>query len=330
MKIKAFALATATALFLSGCAATDSSTEATDESFTGITIVSSTNVWGDIASSIGGDLVQVVSIIDSFSQDPHSYEASARDQLAVNDADLVIANGGGYDSFIDTLAVAAGNSNVVYAYLTEEGEEDDHASEEDDHASEEDDHASEEDDHSTEDGDHDHDHGNEHVWYDFHVVEDFATRLADQLKTLDPENSSEYTANLEQFLVGIASLEERASEVAGSVSGAMVISSEPVADYLLAELGLTNITPESFSQAIEEELDVSPADLLEIQNLISSNSVDLFVVNIQTGSVQIDALIELAEANEVAVIQVSELLPEGLGYLAWMEQNIAAIEAGLK
>ena len=318
MKTKALALATATALFLSGCAATDSSTEATDESFTGLTIVSSTNVWGDIASSIGGDLVQVVSIIDSFSQDPHSYEASARDQLAVNDADLVIANGGGYDSFIDTLAVAAGNSNVIYAYLPEEGEEDGHAAEEEDHATEEDGH------------DHDHDHGNEHVWYDFHVVEDFATRLADQLKTLDSENSSEFTANLEQFLVGIESLEERAAEVAGSVSGAKVISSEPVADYLLAELGLTNITPESFSQAIEEELDVSPADLLEIQNLISSNEVDLFVVNIQTGSVQIDALIELAEANGVAVIQVSELLPEGLGYLAWMEQNIAAIEAGLK
>ena len=318
MKTKSLALASATVLLLAGCAATDSTPEATDEPFAGLTIVSSTNVWGDVASSVGGDLVQVVSIIDSFSQDPHSYEASARDQLAVNDADVVVANGGGYDSFIDTLAKAAGNSNIVYAYLPEEGEED-HAAEEDDHATEED-----------HDHDHDHDHGNEHVWYDFHVVEDFATRLADQLNTLDPENSAEYTANLEQFLVGIESLEDRAVEVAGSVSGAKVISSEPVADYLLAELGLTNITPESFSQAIEEELDVSPADLLEIQNLISTKSVDLFVVNIQTGSVQIDALIKLAEANGVAVIQVSELLPEGLGYLAWMEQNISAIEAGLK
>jgi zinc/manganese transport system substrate-binding protein len=310
MKTRSIALATATVLLLAGCAATDSSLEATDEPFAGLTIVSSTNVWGDVASSVGGDLVQVVSIIDSFSQDPHSYEASARDQLAVNDADLIVANGGGYDSFIDTLATAAGNSNIVYAYLPEEGEKEDHATEED--------------------HDHDHAHGNEHVWYDFHVVEDFATRLAEQLKTLDPENSAEYTANLEQFLVGIESLENQAAEVAGSVSGARVISSEPVADYLLAELGLTNITPESFSQAIEEELDVSPADLLEIQNLISTNSVDLFVVNIQTGSVQIDALVELAEANGVAVIQVSELLPEGLGYLAWMEQNISAIEAGLK
>jgi zinc/manganese transport system substrate-binding protein len=320
MKTKTFALATATVLLLAGCAATDSTSDATEESFAGLTIVSSTNVWGDVASSVGGDLVQVASIIDSFSQDPHSYEASARDQLAVNDADVIVANGGGYDSFIDTLAEAAGNSNVIYAYLPEEGEEEDHAAEEEDHATEEDGH----------DHDHDHAHGNEHVWYDFHVVEDFATRLADQLKTLDPDNAAQYTANLEEFLVGIESLEERAAAVAGSVSGAKVISSEPVADYLLAELGLTNITPESFSQAIEEELDVSPADLLEIQNLISSNSVDLFVVNIQTGSVQIDALVELAETNGVAVIQVSELLPEGLGYLAWMEQNISAIEAGLK
>ena len=310
MKTKSFALATATVLLLAGCAATDSTTEPTEEPFVGLTIVSSTNVWGDIASSVGGDLVQVVSIIDNFAQDPHSYEASARDQLAVNDADVIVANGGGYDSFIDTLAEAAGNSNIVYAYLPDELEQAP-KEEESDH-------------------DHDHAHGNEHVWYDFHVVEDFATRLAEQLKTLDADNSAEYTANLEEFLVGIEDLEQRASAVAESVSGARVISSEPVADYLLDEFGLTNITPESFSQAIEEELDVSPADLLEIQNLISSKSVELFVVNIQTGSVQIDALVELAEANGVAVIQVSELLPEGLSYVAWMEQNISAIEAGLK
>ena len=267
MKIKALALSTVTALLLSGCAVIGSSPEVaepTEAPFTGLTVVASTNVWGDIAKSVGGDRVQVISIIESFSQDPHSYEASARDQLAVNDADLVIANGGGYDSFMDALASAAGQDNIVYAYLPEElAEEDAKAKEEDDH-------------------DHDHADGNEHVWYDFHVVEDFANRLASKLASLDPEYSADYSDNLVEFLDQIEILEDRVAQTAAFAAGAKVISSEPVADYLLIELGLENINPSGFSEAIEEERDVSPKDLLEMQNLLKSGSVALFVVNPQT------------------------------------------------
>jgi zinc/manganese transport system substrate-binding protein len=317
MKIKALALATVTALAVSGCAVIGSPTdvaEPTETPFTGLQVVSSTNVWGDIAKSIGGDRVQVVSIIESFSQDPHSYEASARDQLAVNDADLVIANGGGYDSFMDTLANAAGQDNIVYAYLADElAEEDAKAKDDDGH-------------------DHDHDHadGNEHVWYDFHVVEDFANRLASKLASLDPEFAADYSDNLVEFLDQIGILEDRVAQVSGTVSGSKVISSEPVADYLLTELGLENITPSGFSEAIEEETDVSPKDLLEMQNLLKSKAVGLFVVNPQTGSVQIDALVKLAEQNQIPVVELSELLPEGTRYFEWMESNIALLEEALR
>ena len=315
MKIKALALSTVTAFLLSGCAVIGSSpdvAEPTEAPFTGLTVVSSTNVWGDIAKSIGGDRVEVISIIESFSQDPHSYEASARDQLAVNDADLVIANGGGYDSFMDTLATAAGQDNIVYAYLPDElAEEDTKAKEDDGH-------------------DHDHADGNEHVWYDFHVVEDFANRLAAQLASLDPEFAADYSDNLVEFLDQIGILEDRVAQVSGTVTGAKVISSEPVADYLLTELGLENITPSGFSEAIEEETDVSPKDLLEMQNLLKSKAVGLFVVNPQTGSVQIDALIKLAEQNQIPVVELSELLPEGTRYFEWMESNIALLEEALR
>lgn len=318
MKLKATALALAASLVLAGCAATTAEPAATEEPFTGLTIVSSTNVWGDVAKSIGGDLVEVVSIIDSFAQDPHSYEASARDQLAVNDADIVVANGGGYDSFIDSLAAAAGNNNIVFAYLPDELAEEDKAAKEG---------SKEEDGH-----DHDHDHadGNEHVWYDFHVVQDFASRLAVQLSALDSENAAQYNENLAEFLNSIEILEDRVQELSINFEGERVISSEPVADYLLTEFGFENITPASFSQAIEEELDVSPKDLLEIQNLIKNQQVDLFVVNVQTGSVQIDALVELANQNGVAVVEVSELLPSGVRYSEWMENNIVAIEQALR
>jgi zinc/manganese transport system substrate-binding protein len=248
----------------------------------------------------------VVSIIENFAQDPHSYEASARDQLAVNDADLIVANGGGYDPFIDALAKSAGNKDIVFAYLAEEL--------------------------AKEDGDHNHDHsdGNEHVWYDFHVVEDFANRLAAALAVLDSDYSSEYSDNLIDFQGEIEILEDRIAAVSGKYSGASFVASEPVANYLLLEMGLEDLTPKSFSQAIEEELDVSPKDLLEIQKLLKAKAIDVFVVNPQTGSVQIDSLVALAKQNGIPVVELSELLPEGSRYYDWMDLNIANLEAALR
>jgi zinc/manganese transport system substrate-binding protein len=310
MRIKALAIVASLALSLTGCTTTPTA-EPTDAPFDGIIIVASTNVWGDVAKSIGGDRVQVVSIIENFAQDPHSYEASARDQLAVNDADLIVANGGGYDPFMDSLAKAAGDKEVLYAYLAEELEAGDEGASDDGH-------------------NHDHSDGNEHVWYDFHVVEDFASRLAAKLAALDSEYSSIYSDNLVVFQSEIEILEDRMAGVSGKYSGGSFVASEPVANYLLIELGLEDLTPKSFSQAIEEELDVSPKDLLEIQKLLKSKSVDVFVVNPQTGSVQIDALVALAKQNGVAVVELSELLPAGSRYFDWMDLNIANLEAALR
>lgn len=313
MKIKTLVLALVTSIALAGCSQATPEAEPTEEPFTGITIVASTNVWGDVAKSIGGDRVQVVSIIENFAQDPHSYEASARDQLAVNDADVIVANGGGYDPFMDALAKSAGNEDIVYAYISEDLEAEDQKAKDDGHGH-----------------NHDHSDGNEHVWYDFHVVEDFASRLAGKLAALDPDYSTVYSDNLVVFQSEIEILEDRMAVISGKYAGASFVASEPVANYLLIEIGLKDLTPKSFSQAIEEELDVSPKDLLEIQNLLKAKSVDVFVVNPQTGSVQIDGLVELANQNGVAVVEMSELLPAGSRYYDWMDLNIANLEAALR
>jgi zinc/manganese transport system substrate-binding protein len=308
MKIKALGIIAAMTLTLSACAPVESDTI---EPFDGLTIVSSTNVWGDIAKSVAGDGVRVISIIDSFGQDPHSYEASARDQLAVNEADIVVANGGGYDSFIDVLADAAGGFEILYAYLPDEHSEEEATAEE-----------------STEDG-HDHGHENEHVWYDFHVVEDFATRLAEQLGTLDPDGATEYAENLVEFLGEMERLQDDVAMAGQNYQGYSVVSSEPVADYLIDALGFENVTPSEFSQAIEEETDLSPKVLLEVQELLKNKLVKLFVVNSQTGSSQIDSLVTLAKDNGIAVVEMSELLPEGISYSEWMHNNILSIDTAL-
>ncbi|BAS09738.1 metal ABC transporter substrate-binding lipoprotein [Arthrobacter sp. Hiyo4] len=94
-----------------------SATSGTESSAGVVEVVASTNVYGDIAAIIGGDKVNVTSIITKTSQDPHSYEATAQDRLLVSKAELVIENGGGYDAFLHKMADDSNipHSNIVTA-----------------------------------------------------------------------------------------------------------------------------------------------------------------------------------------------------------------------
>src|SRR5690606_25220743 len=99
-RLAALALAAASVIVLSGCSTTATAQGNGDGT---VQVVASTNVYGSLAAEIGGDRVTVTSLIDSIAKDPHSYEATARDRLAVQNADLVIENGGGYDAFMAEL-----------------------------------------------------------------------------------------------------------------------------------------------------------------------------------------------------------------------------------
>src|SRR5690606_14380909 len=99
----------ATALALAGCAPADEGNGA------GLSIVTSTNVYGDLAATIAGDAAEVTAIIHDSAQDPHEYEATPRDALAIAEADLVVVNGGGHDEFMATLLAAPDTRAVVVA-----------------------------------------------------------------------------------------------------------------------------------------------------------------------------------------------------------------------
>src|SRR5690606_3076890 len=225
--------------------------------------VASTNVYGSIADAIGGDRIEVTSIITSLSQDPHSYEASARDQLTISHADLIIANGGGYDSSMDDLSGASGTAAVTLSAVTfahdhpgngghgDEAAHDDHA-DEGDHAEHDHDH----------DG-HDHIEGfNEHVWYDPHVMVHLAEDIAHELGELDPAGADVYADNAVAFAAGIEEIEASLAEIAAAHEGDRIFVTEPMPLYLTAAAGLVNATPDAFSEAVEAGQDVPPVSLL--------------------------------------------------------------------
>lgn len=300
---------------LTGCAAPAAPTE-------GLSIVASTNVYGDVAASIAGDLATVTSIIDSPAQDPHSYEASAQDQLAIAGADLVIENGGGYDPFIDLLIEGSGTSAVVVNAADVAGlGGDEHADEEGGG-----------DEHSEDEGADDHGHVegvNEHVWYDVHVMGDIAAAIAAALVDLDAENAAAYEQNLAAFEGELEVLKGELEALADELGGGLVASTEPVPAYLLAELGFGDETPEGFLEAIEEGADVPPLALQQTLDLIASGDVRLLAYNEQTASPETERVREAAEAAGIPVVSFTETLPDAQDYVSWMRANLEAIAGAL-
>ena len=307
-------------LALAGCASSPGGATSDDNADGRLQIVASTNVYGDIAENIAGDLADVTSIITSAAQDPHSYEASAQDQLALSRADLVIENGGGYDPFIDTLLDGSANDSVTVLNASEasgllEGDGHDHEEGEADAGGE--------------DG-HDHIEGfNEHVWYSFHAVDEIAHELAHELGDLDEANAAAYEANYEAFAAKLDELHDRAHAMEPRTAGLSAAITEPVPLYLLEDIGLGNATPAEFSEAIEEGTDVPPAVLQETLAVFSSGSVALLAYNDQTAGPETEEVRTAAEAADVPVVDFTETLPDGEDYLGWMTANLDAIDVAL-
>ena len=257
----------------------------------GLAVVASTNVWGDVVNQVGGSLVSVTSLITDPAADPHSYEANARNQLALKKAVLVVANGGGYDDFVDTMVSSLGTPPpVLHAFTIAATDED-----------------------------------NEHVWYDLPAVRAVADEVAVRLSAIDPTNATTFAANAKAFDEQVLDLQRQVADIRSQAAGTPVAITEPVPLYLLEAAGLDNLTPPEFSASIEEETDVSPAVLADTLQLFSGHHVRALVYNSQTTGAQTEKVLAAARSAGVAVVPVTETLPSGVGYVEWMQRTVTAL-----
>lgn len=319
----AMAASAGLALILTACGSpSTASTSGGQTTDSKINVVASTSVYADIVSSIGGDKVSVTPIINKTSQDPHSYEATAQDKLAVSKARLVVENGGGYDGFLHTLADESKveHDNIVTAVeVSGLVPADEHSTHTESSAS-----APAADGHG-----HSHEGFNEHVWYNFDAMAKLADVIAEKLGALDPGSASTFTANAGTFKSSLAGLSAKLKDIKGANDGAPVAITEPVPLYLLEAAGLSDKTPEGYSEAIEEGSDVPPAVLKETVDLVSAKGVRLLAYNSQTAGPQTETVRSAAEQAGVPVVEFTETLPEGRNYIQWMTSNVDAVAAAL-
>ncbi|WP_309132206.1 metal ABC transporter solute-binding protein, Zn/Mn family [Brevibacterium sp.] len=344
--------AAASVLALSGCGGQASGS-------TELSVVTSTNVYADIVSQVAGDFAEVSPIIEDPNQDPHSYEATTRDRLKLSKADLVVQNGGGYDSFMTTMLEASdakadvldvvsisglpGSEELTnephahgeegadgHAHEAEAEGHEGHAHEAEGHAHEAEGHAHEAEGHAHEAEGHDHGSFNEHLWYSVPTMTKLVDEVAVHLGEAEPAHKDDFTANAANYKKTLGKLQSSIDAAKTTHGGEKVAATEPVPLWLFEDMGLENVVSTEFLSAVEDGNDVPPLVLRKAEEQLSDGDVVLLGYNTQAAGPQAEELKAAAEKSEIPIVDLAETMPADTHYADWMGTYITAISEALE
>lgn len=261
-----------------------------------LTVIASTTVWADIAATVAGPDATVEALITDPATDPHSHETSALESAKISDADLVVYNGGHYDEFVGK-ALAGSAARTVEAFAGRAADI--------------------------------HGEQNEHVWYDVQTVAAVAGQIGRVLGELDPERAASYADRATALGDRLATVTAITDSIAAAHPQAPVLQTEPLAYYLLLDAGIDDRTPRDYQEAIEQETDPAPAAVAATRDLIGAGQVRVLIYNVQTEDPVSKDLRAAAVAANIPVVEVTETLPPGLGYVDWQLKNAQALADAL-
>jgi zinc/manganese transport system substrate-binding protein len=254
--------------------------------------------WADLVRQLGGDAVEVRTLVDKPGIDPHDYEPSSDDALAFARARLVVTNGIGYDAWAGKLLDA---NPVDGRRVLEVGEIVDVA-----------------------------DDGNPHQWYSPDAVDEVANAITDALIELEPDLRADFEDRrraLDRVLTPYyALLDEIEQEYAGTPIGA----TESIVAPLAEALGLRVLTPQRFVNAVSEGVDPSAADRATVEEQLTSKAVRVLVYNPQNATPDVQALVDIAERAGIGVVRMTETPPRvGEGFAEWQVAQLSALRDAL-
>jgi zinc/manganese transport system substrate-binding protein len=261
-----------------------------------IAVVAAENFYGDVARQVGGDRIDVVSIMNNPDQDPHLFETTPGIVKQIAGARIAVLNGADYDPWMEKLLSAAprpGRTVITVAELVGKKAGD-----------------------------------NPHLWYDPATMPAAAKALADAFGKADPAHQADYAARLQTFLDSLKPLAEKIAAIRGKYAGAAVTASEPVFGYMAAALGL-KMRNEKFQLSVMNDTEPSARDVAAFEQDLKDHKVRVMFYNKQASDKIVLHLVELARAAKVPVVGVTETIPPGLTYQDWMLMQLTDTEKAL-
>ena len=260
-----------------------------------IVAVGAENEYADVIGQVGGKYVQVSAIMSNPSTDPHTFEASIAVSREVGNAQLVVQNGLGYDSFMNTIESAAPDSGRRVIDVQQLLKLPDSTP-------------------------------NPHLWYDPATMPKVADAIADDLSAIQPEHAAYFQANAKAFGTSLKALTGAIASFRAGYPGTPVATTEPVADYLLTALGADNLTPWTFQADVMNGVDPSPQNVAAVRALFAQRKVKALLYNQQVTDPLMQSFIALAQQNHIPVVSVYETMPvPGYDFQTWMLAEVQAL-----
>ena len=273
-----------------------------------ISIVASTSIWADVAQAVAdtasGVDIEVKPIVEGNGVDPHHFEPSAADIAKAEDADLLVVNGGGYDSWI--YQAVSDQDNIVSALpLTDHGKLADDPSVMTIDAAKA---TAKKDPKKVTNIE-----GNEHIWYDPAALDEVAGNIADQINELNTDAN----ASTERVDSHVDRLRDKLKELPGDLSYAQT---EPIADYIMKYTSGKDVTPEGYRKATISEGEPTAADLAAFTKAIKEDKVDLLIFNPQTETDTAGRIKSAAEDADVSIVEIGETPPDGKAFWTYYDE----------
>lgn len=288
-----------------------------------ISVVTTIFPYYDFTRSIAGDKADIKLLLSPGSE-PHSYEPSPSDIVAIENCDIFIYNGGESDEWVESVLDSIENKNMKvmrmmdYVDLLYEQSVD-------------------HDEHEHEDGDgdeHEHEHGeeyDEHIWTSVKNAEKLTNAIYDELCVSDFANKAAYSSNRDSYLSQLQALDSEISDIVSNAKRNTVVFGDRfpflyfVTDYSLeyecAFPGCSSETEPSIS-TVTHMIDFTRENKIPVVFYLEfSNGKVAKLISEDTGA----KTMRFSSCHNVT----KDEFADGATYISLMEQNANALKEAL-
>lgn len=262
-----------------------------------INVVAAENIYGSVATELGGPYVNVVSILNKPSQDPHLFTTTPSIAKTVSRADIIIYNGANYDPWINSILAIESQKrrhiiDVAALINVKPG-------------------------------------NNPHIWYLPTTIPYFAKTFVALLAQNDPQHQLYYEKQLNRFNNEYQVIFQKIEQLKHDFQNIPVIATEPVFGYMAKSIGL-KMHAEDFQISMMNDVPPSVSEIKKFEDDLYHHAVRILIFNKQVINPLTEHMLAIAKKEKIPVVGVSEMIPPGMTYIQWIMQELNELENALK